>query len=114
MSRLDAKEAATLALLRWAHQVQVGQHPLSDWLTMVEADPGTFLLPIRTEHHGCGIWTIVPGLTMPTRDGATRSAMARAAGTYAVVCTRWDEAARDMLKYLNRGGPFTVIARSEP
>ena len=122
-----------IALLNWARLVQVGSHTLEEWLhhspngggrSAVEGAifkaMGTkagwpdLVLPIATTKHCHGYWELKASPNeRPTEKQIERHAMLRAGGAYVRVCHRWDEAALDMLAYLEHG-PLTVIVRAKP
>jgi hypothetical protein len=122
-----------IALLQWAEYVHVGQHTLADWLHHspnggarskieaailkamgVKAGEPDLVLPIATKKHCHGYWELKASPNeRPTDKQIERHSMLRAGGAYVRVCHRWDEAALDMLAYLEHG-PFTVIVRARP
>jgi hypothetical protein len=127
------EQAMQIALLQWAALVQVGAHTLADWLHHspnggarsavegaifksmgVKAGFPDLVLPIRTSKYGHGYWELKAGpLDKPTAVQIERHAMLRAGGAYVNIGHRWDEVARDMLKYLELG-PFMVVVRAKP
>ncbi len=123
------EQAMQIALLQWAELVQVGQHTLADWLAHipnggarsplegaifkamgVKAGMPDLILPIRTTVYSAGYWELKAGNEKPSEAQIERHAMLRAGGAYVTIARRWDDAGRDMLRYLERG-PFTVICR---
>jgi hypothetical protein len=122
-----------IALLQWAQFVQVGAHTLADWLHHspnggarsaiegailkamgVKAGEPDLVLPIATTKYSHGYWELKASPhERPTDKQLERHGMLRAGGAYVRVCHRWDEAALDMLQYLEQG-PFTVIVRARP
>lgn len=123
------EQAMQIALLQWAELVQVGQHTLADWLTHVPNGAGRspvegailkamgvkagmpdLILPIRTSVYAAGYWELKAGNEKPSEAQIERHAMLRAGGAYVTISRRWDDAGRDMLRYLERG-PFTVVCR---
>lgn len=122
-----------IALLTWAELVQVGGHTLAQWLAHipnggarspiegaifkrmgVKAGMPDLVLPIATTKHCHGYWELKASPhERPTEKQIERHAMLRAGGAHVRVCHRWDEAAHDMLAYLEHG-PFTVIVRARP
>lgn len=119
-----------IALLEWAELVQVGQHTLADWLAHIpngaarspveasilkamgtKAGMPDLILPIRTPHYGSVYWELKADNGKPSGAQLERHAMLRVGGAYVNIARRWDDAGRDMLRYLERG-PFTVVVRA--
>lgn len=128
-----AEQQTQIALLQWAELVQVGSHTLAEWLhhspnggARSKAEGGIFkamgvkagwpdlVLPIATSKYCHGYWELKASpLEKPSEKQVERHAMLRAGKAYVRVCHRWDEAALDMLSYLENG-PFTVVVRAKP
>lgn len=133
-ARVNRVEQQTqIALLQWAELVQVGAHPLAEWLhhspnggARSKAEAGIFkamgvkagwpdlVLPIATSKYSHGYWELKAGpLEKPSEKQIERHAMLRAAGAYVGVGWQWDQVAREMLRYLELG-PLPVIVRARP
>lgn len=127
--RLEDQEQ--IALMRWARMVRVGEETLADilvhcpnggWRSPVEAvrfkamgvKPGIpdVLLPMRTDSYGAGWWELKVGRNKPTDDQLRWHALLRSMGHYVQTYWHWAEAAKDILRYLEKG-PLTVIVRAK-
>jgi hypothetical protein len=120
-----------IALMTWASLVRVGEDSLADrlihcpnggWRSPVEAarfkamgvKPGVpdVLLPLRTEAYGAGWWELKVGRNKPTEQQLHWHALLRSMGHYVQTYWHWAEAAKDILRYLEKG-PLTVIVRAK-
>jgi hypothetical protein len=120
-----------IALMRWARMVRVGEETLADilvhcpnggWRSPVEAvrfkamgvKPGIpdVLLPLRTDSYGAGWWELKVGRNKPTEEQLRWHALLRSMGHYVQTYWHWAEAAKDILRYLEKC-PFPVVVRAK-
>jgi len=133
--RLPARrqeESEQIALINWAHLVQVGTWHLSDVLWHYPAGGQRNLreaarfkamgvrkgvpdlqLPIPAGDYVSGWWEIKVGTGRLSEDQIETHALLRACGHYVQTYWHWHEAAHDILRYLEKGS-FTVIVRARP
>ncbi len=120
-----------LALMKWAQLVTVNDRTLFDhlihvpnggWRSPIEAarfkgmgvkaGVPDILLPVRTSQYGAGWWELKVGQNKPTEQQLQWHALLRACGHYVQTYWHWGEAAKDILRYLEKGS-MTVIVRAK-
>lgn len=125
------EESEQIALMNWARLVQVGECTLEEMLVHcpnggwrspreaalfkamgVKAGIPDVLLPLRAGLYGAGWWELKVGRNKPTAQQLHWHALLRSCGHYVQTYWHWTEAAKDILRYLERG-PFTVVVRAK-
>ena len=125
------EEAEQIALMRWAELVTVGPWRLSELLahypaggyrTRFEASRfkamgvqdglPDLLLMVAAGHYSCGWWELKVGRNRATERQLEQHAKLRALGHYVQTYWHWGEAAKDILRYLEKG-TMTVIVRAK-
>lgn len=125
------EEAEQIALIRWSMLVHVGAYRLSDlllhypaggWRSPVEAARFKAMgvqagvpdlqLPVPVDGYAGGWWELKVGRNKPTEEQLRWHALLRSMGHYVQTYWHWAEAAKDILRYLERG-PLTVIVRAK-
>lgn len=120
-----------LALMKWAKLVTVNDRTLFDYLIHcpnggwrspieaarfkgmgVKAGVPDILLPVRTTQYGAGWWELKVGRNTATERQLEQHAKLRALGHYVQTYWHWAEAAKDILRYLEKG-TMTVIVRAK-
>lgn len=124
------EQTEQIALMRWAAFVTVGEWKLADILwhypaggyrTRVEAAifraMGTqdgvpdLMLAIPMGGYAGGWWELKVGRNKPTEIQMQKHALLRSMGHYVQTYWHWAEAAKDILRYLERG-PLNVVVRA--
>jgi hypothetical protein len=129
--RRHLEDQEQIALMRWAALVSVGENTLAELLAHVpnggwrnpieaarfkamgvKAGLPDILLPLRTEAYGAGWWELKVGRNKPTEEQLRWHGLLRSMGHYVQTYWHWAEAAKDILRYLERG-PLNVIVRAK-